>query len=245
MNLSNIVFVVPSYNESKNLTILIKKIRENFKTSYVVVVDDSTQIEKKKIKKSLIKYSTDKKIHLILRSKKSGRGSAVIEGFKYSLKNKQIKYFFELDADLSHDPAEAQIFLNKMNETSSGLVIGSRYMNKSEIKKWAWWRVILSKMINLFLKILLNLNLTDYTNGFRLYNRNSAEFLCNKKFRSSGFILLSETSYYLKKNGFKLSEVPISFTERVKGKSSMGNRELINSLINILLIRFYDSKKAN
>jgi dolichol-phosphate mannosyltransferase len=240
MDKSKIVFIIPSYNESQNLVNLISKIKKSFKNSYIVVVDDSTGSEKNKTLKALRTFEKDKKFNLISRKTKSGRGSAVMDGLKYALLNKNIKYFFELDADLSHNPQEAVLFLNKMKASKSDLVIGSRYMKKSEIKKWARWRIIMSKNINIFLKYLLNLKLTDYTNGFRLYTRDAVIFLSKRKFRSDGFILLSETAFYLKKNGYKISEVPISFTEREKGKSSMGNRELLNSLYNILIIRFID-----
>lgn len=241
MKLLNIAFIIPSYNESQNIIPLINKIRKYFPKSKIIIVDDSNTREKIKIKKLLSKQK-DKGVSYFPRNKKMGRGSAVIEGLQTALKDKNITHFFEMDADLSHNPKEARKFISKMKKDNSDLIVGSRYLSGSEILKWARWRVVMSKIINKFLSLLLGLKLSDYTNGYRLYNRKSVEFLTNIKLVSKGFIVLSETAYKLKKNGFKISEVPTTFVERQYGKSSYGNRELITALVNILIVRFKTPK---
>ncbi len=237
MKLINVAFIIPSYNESENIILLINKIRKHHPKSKIIIVDDSNSLEKNKIKKLLSK-SGKKNVIYFPRKKKMGRGSAVIEGFKIALKDKKITHAFEMDADLSHDPKEAKSFIEKIKKDNTDLVVGSRYLSESKIIKWAMWRVVMSKIINKFLSVLLNLKLSDYTNGYRLYSRNALEFLVQIKLESSGFIVLSETAYKLKKNNFKISEVPTTFVERQFGRSSYGNRELLTSLINILAIRF-------
>ncbi len=237
MRLINLAFIIPSYNESENIILLINKIRKFYPKSKIIIVDDSSPEEKNKINKLLSK--TDKRdIVYFPRKKKMGRGSAVIEGFKIALEDKKITHAFEMDADLSHNPEEAQEFISKLKKENSDLVVGSRYLSESKIIKWALWRVVMSKIINKFLSLLLSLNLSDYTNGYRLYSRRALEYLTKTKIESSGFIVLSETAYKLKKNNFKISEVPTTFVERQYGKSSYGNRELLTSLADILQIRF-------
>lgn len=236
----NIGIIIPSYNETANIRILTKRIFFYLPQAKIIVVDDSSSKENKRLKQETI----FKNIAVISRLKKLGRGSAVIIGFREMLKNKNINYFFEMDADLAHDPKDFQKFLTSMTSNKSALVIGSRYLSKSRIIKWPIKRLILSKIINFFINIWLGLKLSDYTNGFRLYNRKAIEFLTKIHLKEKGFISLSEIAYRLKKNNFKIDEVPIIFTDRAHGKSSANFKEFISSLIGIIRIRISPLKHS-
>ena len=166
-----------------------------------------------------------------------GRGSAVMVGLKEMLKIKQIEYFFEMDADLAHDPKDFEKFLIDIKSKKSDLVIGSRYLDGSKIIKWPLKRLILSKIINYSINFWLGIKLSDYTNGFRLCKRKAVKFLAKTKLTEKGFIALSEIAYKLKNNGFKISEVPINFTDRAYGKSSAGIKEFSSALIGIIRIK--------
>lgn len=234
MRKNEVYIIIPAYKETENIPTLLKKIFQQLPETKVIIVDDSPQEENKKLKRA-VPYK-NKQVRIICRSKKLGRGSAVIMGLKEALKYKKLQYFFEMDADLAHDPKDFDKFLRKREEAD--LIIGSRYLSGSKIINWPAWRFILSRIvINTFLKFWLDLHLSDYTNGFRLYNRKAAEFIIKANLRETGFISLSETAYKLKKAGFKISEVPISFTDRKYGKSNAGIRELIKSLIGAIRIR--------
>lgn len=222
---SNIAVVIPSYNEAENIPLLSQKIFHFLPRVKVIIVDDSSPEENTKLQKAL---KSEDRIILISRRCKLGRGSAVLAGFKQALKDRKIEYIFEMDADLSHDPGEFQLFL----EDSRGLdlVVGSRYLAKSQIIKWPLWRLVLSKLINTFLKVWLGLQLTDYTNGFRLYSRRAVEYLQDANLKEAGFISLSEITFKLKKAGFGIGEVPITFTDRKAGQSNAGIKELLKCL---------------
>lgn len=235
---SDTTIVIPVYNESKNLQILIAKILRKYPAIRVVMVDDSDKAENLKLRKILSRFGRN--VRVISRFKKMGRGSAVIEGLKFSIKNKKTKIFFEMDADLAHDPEELPLFLKAIK--SSDMVVGSRYLSKSKIIKWPIARLIQSRIINLFLKLLLGLKLSDYTNGYRAYSRRAVEFLVKQKLREKGFISLSETAFKLKKARFKISEVPITFRDRKFGKSSANINELISSLFGAFRVRFSETK---
>lgn len=224
--------IIPAYKEAHNIQILIKKIIEVLPNANIIIVDDSPKTEHNELKRALNKQ---KNIILLERSKKMGRGSAVLFGLSYAFQNKNIRYFFEMDADLAHDPHEIPIFIKESNKAD--LIIGSRYLKKSSIIKWPMRRLIMSKMINLFLRVWLGLDLSDYTNGYRLYNRKAVAFIVNQNFRESGFIALSEIAYKLKKNNFRIREIPITFTDREFGRSNAGTRELLSSFIGALRIR--------
>lgn len=230
----NINIIIPSYNESRNISMVIQGIRRELPNSKIIFVDDSSELENKKINKIIKKF---KNIDLISRGKKLGRGSAVIEGFRFGLKYKNAQYFFEMDSDLAHEPKQFKRFIKKILEKNVDLVIGSRYMQGGKIINVSIVRKILSRIINRFLYLMLGIKLTDYTDGFRLYKRNAVEFIVKSKIKSTGFITLSEIVYKLNRNGFKIDEVPVSIYKRKHGKSTMGISELTRSLIFILRMK--------
>ncbi len=237
MKNNNFAIVIPSYNEVKNISILMKGINKFLPGSEIVIVDDSRVEENEKLKK-MIKNKKD--IILISRLTKSGRGSAVIEGFRQVLRDKNIKYIFEMDSDLAHDPQEFERFIKKLSEKNYGLIIGSRYLPGGRIKNIAKNRTILSRVINLFLRYWLGIKVSDFTSGFRLYTRGAVEYLTKIEIKAKGFITLSEVLYKLYKKGFEISEVPITWNFRKYGKSNVNTSELLNSLFFVLKMRIFN-----
>src|SRR3989344_9223620 len=224
MKNKNIVIVIPSYNEVKNISILMKGIYKFLPDSKIIIVDDSSFDENQKLKKMV---KVKKEVVLISRLKKSGRGSAVIEGFREALKNKSIEYIFEMDSDLAHDPEEFSRFIEKISIQKYDLVIGSRYLPGGRIKNIAKNRTILSRVINIFLRRWLGINVSDFTSGFRLYSRDAVKYLTQTKIRAKGFITLSEVLYKLHKKNFTIGEVPITWNFRKYGKSNVNSSELL------------------
>lgn len=233
MNDDLIAVIIPSYNERKNISLLIKKILLLELNIKVVIVDDNSPDNTAElVKKIKVK---NKKLILVSRSKKSGRGGAVIEGFKNALMDKNIKYFIEMDADLSHRPED----LEKLtaNKGKNKIIIGSRYVKGSRIIDWPLKRKILSKIANYYIKIILGIPVNDLTNGFRCYPRKAVEEILNMKINHKGFIALSETAYQLYKKDYHFHEVPIIFEDRKRGKSNANSFEVIRSLFAVLQIR--------
>lgn len=231
---NNIAVVIPSYNEVQNIPILIKGINKELPKARVIIVDDSFENENAKLKVFVKKH---KNIKLISRLKKSGRGSAVLRGFKEALKDKNIKYIFEMDSDLAHDPREFIRFINEINVFPYDMIIGSRYKSGGKIKNISKERTILSRLINIFLYFWLGIKISDYTSGFRLYSRKAIEFILKTKIQSKGFITLSETAFKLSKAGFKISEVPITWNYRIYGESNVNIKELFISLFYVIKMR--------
>ena len=230
----NFGIIIPSYNEVKNIPILIKRINKELPGVFIFIVDDSDIKENNKLKLFIKKK---KKINLISRFKKEGRGSAVLLGFKNALRNKKIKYFFEMDSDLAHDPREFQRFINEIKVFPYDLIIGSRYKSGGKIINISKDRTILSRVINVSLYIWLGIKISDYTSGFRLYSRKAVEYIVKSKIESKGFIALSEIAYKLSNAGFKISEVPITWNYRIYGKSNVNFKELFISLFYVIKIR--------
>jgi dolichol-phosphate mannosyltransferase len=234
MNYKNVAVIIPTFNESLNIALLLSKIYDILPNASIFVVDDSDEKEYEKLKKNI----TNPEVIVMNRTEKLGRGDAVIAGFKEALKNPKIDYFFEMDADLQHDPSDFPAFLKKMDEENADLVVGTRYDGQGEISDWPMDRLIKSKVANLYLKSMLGLDLTDFTSGFRLYSRRAVELLVKVDFKISGFIRHSESAYHIKKNELKITEVPIHFKSRKHGQSSLGSEKKLETFYGILKIRF-------
>lgn len=235
VKINNFAVVVPSYNESENISILISRINKELKNVLIIIVDDSVKEENEKIKNTIKKF---RNIKLITRLKKSGRGSAVLIGFKEALRNKKIDYIFEMDSDLAHDPKEFSRFIKEVEVYPYDLIIGSRYKSGGKIDNISPNRTIMSRLINYFLYFWLNIKISDYTSGFRLYSRDAVKYLLKTKIEAKGFIALSEIAHKLSKKNFKISEVPITWNYRIYGKSNVNFNELVVSLFHVVKMKF-------
>ena len=228
---SNIAIIIPAYNESDNIKNLIKKIRQNIKSQIIVVDDSNDNLTKnilKKIKTNII---------YIKRNKKLGRGSAVLEGLKNALKKKEVEIFIEMDADLSHPPSELRRNIKFFNDKNLDLLIGSRYLERSQIINWPVSRRIFSKLANYLARFLLKIPCSDYTNGYRIYSRRAAKKIVKKCGKiGDGFIILSEILLVLFKNNFKIAEIKTKFVNRSRGESSANLKLIIASLIGLIKI---------
>lgn len=172
----------------------------------------------------------NKNVQLISRDKKLGRGSAVIHGLRIAFRYKSINYFFEMDSDSAHNPKEAKAFLKAIGEKELDLIIGSRYLKGGKILNFSVRRILISLWANMFLRLWLGVGISDYTGGFRLYNRAAVEYLLKTKLEASGLISLSETLYFLHRGGFKIGEAPITVSARKEGKSTVNVFLLLYSL---------------
>jgi len=232
MKKATICVIIPAYNESANLAILIPRIVHIIPNAAILVVDDSSNQEQTKTKQVCGRWGL---VRCISRGKKQGRGSAVLSGMRYALEHIPCSMLLEMDADLAHDPEEILRLCAPIGHAD--MVVGSRYTKGSKIKKWTVSRIIQSKLINFFLSYWLGIHLTDYTNGFRAYSQRACAYLTRIHLRETGFILLSEMAYRLHQHGFRIQEVPVSFTDRTYGKSNANAMELWRSLIGVIRLR--------
>ncbi len=237
--MKSIGIVIPAYNERENILKLIKKIRKNL-NCIIIIVDDSADLNTQKI----LKKNKIRNIKYYNRGKKSGRGSAILFGFKKLIKiKKNINCLIEMDADLSHSPSELKRNISFFYKNSLDLLIGSRYLQGSKIINWPLSRRILSKFSNKLARILLKVPVNDYTNGYRFYSKSAAKTIilkCNKT--GGGFIILSEIILILWKMNFKVSEIKSIFRNRVRGESSVNFKLIIDSFFG--LIKLYFLKKT-
>ena len=227
------VIIIPTYNEKKNIKILLNKIFNILKNIRVLIIDDTPNQE---LKSEIVEFKNVTYIH---REGKKGRGSAVLTGMNHALQNYDFTYLIEMDADLSHNPNEVPDNLAFCLKNKIDLLVSSRYLKESKIINWPLKRKILSYLANFLAKNILKVPIQDYTNGFRIYSKKSSEHVvknCGKV--GDGFIILSEILVHLYYSGFNIQERSTVFVDRVRGNSNVNLIEIIRSLFGLLKIYF-------
>lgn len=227
-----IAIVIPTFNEAKNIELLINEILRQIVDSKVIVVDDnSPDGTAKKVEKLSRKFPNS--VYLIKRKQRSGIGSANIEGFIFGIKQLGAELLFSMDADLSHNPKYLPEFIKKINE-GSDVVIGSRYIEGAKIIGWNTYRKFMSKSANTVARNLLGLKINDVTSGYKCYKAEVLKAINYEKIRSEGYSFHEEIIFLCFLKGFKITEVPITFVDRIAGRSKLSKKEIINFFRTIL-----------
>lgn len=227
----NIAIVLPTYNESETLPIMIASLLPYIgKEDVIIIADDSQLTEREKIVHLAM---THENIILLPGELKAGRGAAVWRGMDWALRERpNLTHFLEADCDGSHRVDDILDILNL--ENSYDFVIGSRYLDDSKIMGWSFLRRVLSRLLNLVIPRLLGLPISDITNGLRRYSKKAALILVSSKPSANGFMYLSEQALLLSTNHIYPIEAAIHFQSRIAGRSSVTYRELLNSTKSLL-----------
>lgn len=224
--------IIPTYNEKENIANLIDKILKlKIKNLHIVVVDDNSPDETWKIVEEI---SKDKKnVHLLLRKAKRGRGYAGKEGFIYCLKNKG-DIIIEMDADFSHNPNYIPLMLKEIK--NHDVVLGSRRVKGAKEIGRGVIRMIITYFANLYIKMMLGLEVKDCNSGFRCFKRKVLEKNAYK-LKSKGPAIIQEILFKAHLKGFKIKEIPITFVNRKKGKSKLGIKQLTMGYFMVLKLK--------
>ena len=217
--------VVPTYNERTNLPHLVPLILQQDRRIEVLVVDDNSPDGTGALADELA--AANPKIHVLHRAGKAGLGKAYLAGFEWAL-TRGYDYIFEMDADFSHDPKFLPEFLQAIE--TADLVIGSRYRHGVNVINWPISRLLLSVGANEYARRITGLPLTDSTGGFKCFRRRVLEAIDLERVKSNGYSFQIEMSFRAWKQGFRLVEIPIIFTDRVEGHSKM-NRRIVREAI--------------
>ncbi len=232
--MDNTAIIIPTYNASHEIIDLLDRIKKTVPKAIIFVVDDNSPDGTANL--IIERYSKAKNIKVIQRKGKNGRGSAVLAGFKEALENKSLQYFIEMDADLCHDPKYIPKLITVGQKKD--IVIASKYHPKSTIKGLTIKRLVMSKIMNKAARIILHVPITDYTNGYRCYNRRVIEYLIGQEFSSRGFVVLSEIVYICYKKGFSFSEIPFNFIQVSTGRTNLNLKEINEAIHTLIKLRF-------
>lgn len=234
MDSSRLIVILPTFNEALNLPILVPRVLRATGTVDILVVDDGSPDGTGDIAEELAREFAPR-VHVLHRAAKSGRGGAVMAGFRKAIADDRYDRFGEMDADQSHQPEELPALL----EASRGadLVVGARYLPGGRIEGWPLRRRIWSRASNAIIRRVLGVPLTDFTNGYRIYSRRAVEHLANAELRETGYITLSEWAFALHRAGMRMTQVPTVFINRRLGKSNMSAGEAFGAIRALLRMR--------
>ena len=208
--------VMPTYNERENIANMVKRVLAANPEVDLLIADDNSPDGTGARADEIA--ATDTKVHVLHRAGKEGLGAAYLAGFAWA-QSQGFEVVVEMDADGSHHVEDLPKMIDSLN--GSNLVVGSRWMTGGKIENWPWYRVWLSKFGSKYARWALNLNFTDLTSGFRIYE---VEFLKNLNLNSvetHGYSFQIEMVNLIYSNQGRVQEVPITFTERKGGRSKM------------------------
>lgn len=224
--------IIPTYDELENLPKLLPEVLSKDEIIDVLIVDDSSPDGTADwVKKEAEK---DSRINLIKREKKMGLGTAYIAGFKYALEN-NYDYIFEMDADFSHDPKEIPYFLKEIKNYD--LVLGSRYKEGVNVVNWPMRRLLLSMFANMYTRVITGLPVRDATSGFKCFRKEVLQAIDLDAVKSNGYAFQIEMTFKAWKKGFKIKELSIVFTDRLKGTSKMSKKIVHEAILMVWKLR--------
>ena len=227
-DLGRIVMVVPTYNEAGNLAWVVGRLRAVLPEVHVLVVDDSSPDGTGRIADELA--AQDPHVTVLHRAAKEGLGAAYLQGFAQALAD-GFDVIGEMDADGSHQPEQLPALLDALADAD--LVIGSRWVPGGSIVNWPRRREALSRGGNLYVRLLLGIDVHDATAGFRVFRRQTLEKIDLAGVRSHGYVFQTDLVARTLRAGLTVREVPIEFVERVRGDSKMSGGVALESLARI------------
>ena len=142
-----------------------------------------------------------------------------------------------MDADLSHDPAEIPKIIHELDKFP--FVIGSRYMPGGKCEM-AGFRLFLSILGNKIIKYFLNINCNEFTTSYRGFNLLSLEKFDFNLINSKGYSFFMETVFRINKLNYQIKEIPITFKNRTQGKSKIPKIEMLRTLKNLVVLKYFD-----
>ncbi|MGD0484964.1 MAG: polyprenol monophosphomannose synthase [Gemmatimonadales bacterium] len=209
--------IIPTYNERENLPLIVPAVLEQDARLEVLVIDDGSPDGTGELADALA--GAEPRVHVLHRAGKQGLGTAYRMGFRWAIDN-GFDYVFEMDADWSHDPKHLPVFLREVRDAD--LVIGCRYFHhRVTVVNWPMTRLLLSYFANIYARWITGLPLWDSTGGFKCYRRAVLEAVPLERVQSNGYSFQIEMSFRAWKKGFRLKEIPITFTDRSLGESKM------------------------
>ena len=225
--------VIPTYNESDNISALTADLHSHSPESIIIIVDDNSPDGTGELADAIA--AKDSRVHAIHRPRKLGLGTAHIAGIKWAL-GQSLEPILTMDADFSHSPRYLPDLLRAVGTYDT--VIGSRYVRGGGTLHCTVPRKVLSRSANTFARLMLGLKASDCTAGFRAYRSMVLESINLDAVVSDGYSFLIEMLYQCQKGGWRIGEVPIIFEDRRHGKSKVSRQEILKALNTVFHLRF-------
>jgi dolichol-phosphate mannosyltransferase len=214
---ANTWLILPTYEEASNLERIVVAAREQLPDgARILIVDDNSPDGTGQIADRLEGELPG--VSVLHRARKEGIGPAYVAGFRRAL-DEGAELVVQMDADFSHDPHD----LPRLIEAAAGadLVLGSRYVDGGAVTDWGPVRRLISRGGSAYARAVLGVSVRDLTGGFKVFRRHVLEAIDLESISSAGYAFQVETTYRALRAGFRVVEVPITFTERRVGESKM------------------------
>lgn len=225
-----VLVIIPTYNERENLPLIHRRVKDACPDVHILVVDDSSPDGTGEFADELAAADPGR-THVLHRTVKNGLGAAYLEGFAWGL-SRGYSVLVEMDADGSHAPEELYRLLDKI-DAGADLVIGSRYVDGGRVRNWPRRRLVLSRTANTYSRLLLGVDIHDITAGYRAYRREVLEKIDLAAVDSKGYGFQVDLTWRSINAGFRVVEVPITFTEREHGVSKMDGSTIREAIVKV------------
>ncbi len=221
-----VTVVIPTYNERENIERVVRDVMALGGRYRVLVIDDSSPDGTGAVVTAMV-TAFPGRVELMTRARKEGIGRAYITGFLHALAS-DVPLIAQMDADHSHQPSDLPRLVEAAE--SHDLVLASRYIDGGETVGWPWHRKLISRLGGLYAGIILGVPVRDLTGGFKVWRRKVLEDIDLASIHSDGYCFQIETTYRAIQKRASYTQVPITFTDRVAGKSKLSRRVVIEAM---------------
>jgi dolichol-phosphate mannosyltransferase len=226
--------ILPTYNEADNVEAAVAGLRAAVPDAHVLIADDASPDGTGAIADRLA--AADAEVEVLHRGVKEGLGRAYATGFGRALAG-GAGYVVEMDADLSHDPADVPRLLERA-AAGADLVLGSRYVDGGGVEDWDILRRVLSHWGCAYARAVLGVPIRDLTGGFKCFRAETLEAIDAVGARAQGYAFQVELTWRALQHGLRVEEVPIVFRERRRGESKMSMRIALEAAWRVPALRF-------
>jgi dolichol-phosphate mannosyltransferase len=224
---------LPTYNERENLEPMLRALGEVLgPDDRVLVIDDNSPDGTGELADRLAGELDF--VDVLHRPRKEGLGLAYLAGFRHAL-DAGADLIVEIDCDFSHDPADVPRLLAAAEDAD--LVLGSRYVPGGGVENWGLIRRVISAGGSIYARLVLGVPVRDLTGGFKCFRRAVLEAIPLDQVRSRGYAFQIELTYRALRQGFRVREVPIRFSDRVVGGSKMSRAIVLEAIWKVPLLR--------
>lgn len=238
--MSDSLVIIPTYNEKENIEKMIRKVFSLSKDFHLLIVEDNSPDGTGAIINRLVP-EFEGKLFILERKGKLGLGTAYIEGFKWALLH-GYEYIFEMDCDFSHNPDDLVKLYTACAVDGADVAIGSRYIKGVNVVNWPMGRVLMSYGASMYVRLILGMPIADTTAGFKCYKAKVLRTINLDAVKFMGYAFQIEMKYTAWRLLFKITEVPIIFTDRTEGTSKMSSKIFKEAFLGVMSLRFKSIK---
>jgi dolichol-phosphate mannosyltransferase len=225
---------LPTYNERENLAPMIGALADVLREGdRVLVIDDNSPDGTGEIADALA--AAHAFVDVLHRERKEGLGRAYVEAFHRVLAG-DTELVLEMDCDFSHNPQDVPRLIAAA-EAGADVVLGSRYIRGGGVRNWGLLRRLISRGGSLYTALFLRMGVKDPTGGFKCFRREVLEQLDLDAITPRGYVFQIETTYRAKQAGFRVVEIPITFSDRLVGDSKMSKAVVLEAIWRVPLLR--------